>query len=73
MCGRFLLLSEAENKEINNIIIDISNKYTQFKEGEIHPADYSIALIDGRAELLKWGFPLSKSKAAPTLNFEYGA
>lgn len=76
MCGRFLLLSEGENVEIEKILKEISekykNQYTEIKLGDIHPTDMAPVVTKQNnhevAQLFKWGFPLSKDKNGLLIN-----
>ena len=77
MCGRFMLLSEGENSEIDKILKDISEKYknqhAQIKLGDIYPTDLAPVVTkqnnDKTFELFKWGFPLvHKEKKSLLIN-----
>ena len=76
MCGRFVLLSEAENSEIEKILKDISEKYKnqspQIKLGDIHPTDLAPVVTkqnDNEVfQLFKWGFPLQNDKNSLLIN-----
>ncbi|MDP4183492.1 MAG: SOS response-associated peptidase [Bacillota bacterium] len=60
MCGRFLLLSDDDFKEIKSIVNEISDKFKVIN-GEIFPTNYipTVYSHNGRNVLssAKWGFP----------------
>ena len=76
MCGRFMLLSEGENSEIDEIIRNISEKYKNqslvVKRGDIYPTDLAPVVTkqnnDKNFQLFKWGFPLYKGKNSLLIN-----
>lgn len=63
MCGRYSLFTDEENREIMEIIQEISRKYpdTNVKTGEIRPTNIAPVLLQegGRiqADIAGWGFP----------------
>jgi len=64
MCGRFIIFSEAEEREIQSIVEEINQKYNgtaAMKTGEIFPTDTVpvIAADNGikSTSLSRWGFP----------------
>lgn len=67
MCGRFIIFSEAEEREIKSIVEDINEKYKDSifkKDAETFPTDISpVITYEGgkkNISLLKWGFPNPK-------------
>jgi len=69
MCGRFIIFSEAEEKEIMDIVEEVNRKYVEdaMKDGEIFPTDLSptISLNNDIKDisLFKWGFPNFKGSS----------
>ena len=71
MCGRFMLLDEAENDEIRRIVDEINSRYNQeesvkLKTGEIFPTNNAPSIITDNTNkkiitLMKWGFPNTRS------------
>ena len=77
MCGRYVIFSEQENKELQNIINGIderlnSNSY-KMKTGEIFPTDVVPVITSDFqnnriVNLFKWGFPNSKHPGSLIIN-----
>lgn len=65
MCGRFLLITDDDFREIKNIVNEISQKYREEVNGEVFPANNipTIYSHNGRNVLstAKWGFPNYKN------------
>lgn len=63
MCGRYVLFTDEEYREIQEIVHEIERKYGKgsIRTGEIFPTNPAPVLLDkaGRieAEPVKWGFP----------------
>lgn len=61
MCGRFLLYTDEEYKEIQEMINEIEGNLDNLKSGEIFPTNYVPIVYSNnelkRTSLLKWGFP----------------
>lgn len=76
MCGRFTLLSEEENSEIDEIIKNISEKYknqsVEIKRGDIYPTNLAPVVTkqnnDKVFQLFKWGFPVYNEKNSLLIN-----
>ncbi|PKM93692.1 MAG: SOS response-associated peptidase [Firmicutes bacterium HGW-Firmicutes-1] len=69
MCGRYVLFSEKENREIMKIINEIDKRFgskANIKTGEVFPTDAAPVLITGDQKLLptimNWGFPNFQNK-----------
>lgn len=68
MCGRYSLFTEEEDRDIREIIAEVSRKHPAavVKTGEIFPTNTVPVLISGRsgleAEPLVWGFPDFRNK-----------
>jgi len=62
MCGRFVVLSDEENKEIMDIIKEVerdlngSPELEKLKTGEIFPTNIAPILTSNGAKAMKWGF-----------------
>lgn len=64
MCGRFIIFSEAEEREFRDIVEEVDRKYGEDsikKDAEIFPTDVSpvVTYNEGLKDvnLFKWGFP----------------
>ncbi len=64
MCGRFIIFSEAEEREIQSIVEEVNRKYGEnaMKTGsDIFPTEVSPVITSERGaksiSLFKWGFP----------------
>lgn len=72
MCGRFLLYSDEEYKEIEDIINEIQGNLENLKRGEIFPTDYvPVIYYDNNIKctsLLKWGFPNYRQSKGVLIN-----
>jgi len=65
VCGRFLLITDDDFREIKNIVNEISQKYREEVNGEVFPTNNipTIYSHNGRNVLstAKWGFPNYKN------------
>ncbi|OCN03390.1 hypothetical protein A7X67_10930 [Clostridium sp. W14A] len=61
MCGRYVLFSDPDLKEIREILEEVQRKNETFQTGEIFPTDKAPVLIRERGavtpEAIVWGFP----------------
>lgn len=67
MCGRYILFTDPELREIRDIINEVQRKiHGEIKTGEIFPTDRALILIQSQGilspEAVVWGFPGSHSK-----------
>lgn len=66
MCGRYVLFSDPDLKEIRDILEEMQRKDETFRTGEIFPTDRAPILIQkGTAatpEAASWGFPRFRGK-----------
>lgn len=69
MCGRYVLYTEKEAMEINEIIHEVERKLnveSKIKTGEIFPTDLAPVLVEEASHvvptLMSWGFPNFKNK-----------
>ncbi|KNY30267.1 hypothetical protein [Pseudobacteroides cellulosolvens] len=64
MCGRFLLLTDDDFREIKNFVSEISERYKEELNGEVFPTANipTVYSHNGRNILstAKWGFPTLK-------------
>lgn len=72
MCGRFLLYTDEEYNEINDIIKNIDQNFHDLKTGEIYPTNYVPTVYSSnglkQTSLLKWGFPNYKQNNGVLIN-----
>ncbi|MBP2632609.1 MAG: hypothetical protein H6Q70_3237 [Firmicutes bacterium] len=57
MCGRYVIFSDKENKEIMEIIRQVNEKHKDIKLGEIFPTNVAPVILKDRVDIFKWGFP----------------
>lgn len=66
MCGRYVLFSDPELKEIREILEEIQRKNQTVKTGEIFPTDKAPVLLrlgtKTMPEAFAWGFPNFRNK-----------
>ncbi|TYQ14946.1 UNVERIFIED_CONTAM: putative SOS response-associated peptidase YedK [Acetivibrio alkalicellulosi] len=55
MCGRYVIYSDSEYEELQNIVSD-TEKNLSCKSGEIYPTDKAPVIINNRLTSLNWGF-----------------
>lgn len=57
MCGRYVIFSDKENKEIMEIIRQVNEKHHNVKLGEIFPTNVAPVILKDSVNAFKWGFP----------------
>jgi len=68
MCGRYVIFSEQDNREMNKIMEEINKKYNpeEVRTGEILPTNKAPVLVlennQITPDLIAWGFPNFKNK-----------
>lgn len=64
MCGRFILYTDEEQREIRRIIDKVNEKYhTKLEKGDISPSQVAPVYKTGmELDLMHWGFETSFSK-----------
>lgn len=67
MCGRYILYTDEEQREIRQIIDEVGQKHhVQLKQGDIYPSQMApvYRLDDGKMtlDLMKWGYRIPKTK-----------
>ncbi|NLD46767.1 MAG: SOS response-associated peptidase [Clostridiaceae bacterium] len=55
MCGRFLICTDDEYREISDIVSEVEENLS-FKPGEIFPTNTAPVIVKDRLTFLKWGF-----------------
>lgn len=63
MCGRFIIFSEAQEREIQDVVEEVNRKYgddAMKKDAEIFPTDFTPVITSNNGlkdiNLFKWGF-----------------
>ena len=57
MCGRYVIFSDKENKEIMEIIRQVNEKHHNIKLGEFFPTNIAPVILKNDVTAFKWGFP----------------
>ncbi|WP_110953027.1 SOS response-associated peptidase [Anaerosinus massiliensis] len=57
MCGRYVIFTDQENKEIMEIIRQVNEKHHGIKLGEIYPTNVAPVILKDDVTAYKWGFP----------------
>lgn len=57
MCGRYVIFTAEENKDIMEIIRKVNEKHHGIKLGEIYPTNVAPVILKDDVTAFKWGFP----------------